>query len=330
VTHVEPEMNFNLPVPSSDWRRNPNPAQPTGAHVLASLIHPLGPEHGQVDVYSLALKQEVHAGDYLLFFLEINRAKPLQIRVSASSGGLAHEAIAASEAEQETADGPLLMRVGVYRSGTHLFIVRCAARLHYFRSLVYDFAATIKFFYPQELKPTRLVGTWPQLCVGGICLQAPGRSRPIFSKPAQHIGQISYNLTDKKISTGLLVMRVIAPHGGRSTPPHVRLENLMKSLEGGGLRAIAKSPLRSVASPSLPGPLQLLQAEYHDLKGTPMALFAVSGQSQGSGFVIWLVTVSREVDSWAWMANKRAFDIMFSTLQPAHRSIQRNDRQVVR
>lgn len=313
---LPPDLRFALPLPDGNWKRIKELPQPGEAQLLASITAPQGPADGLVEVYTLVPAREVDPLDFLYYFLRLNEINILATRLSMTSGGLTAEALGIIPALQGSTDEPIVMRAAVYRSGKRFFLVRCQAAKSQFLPLSQAFAVVTGFFSPQIPTAPALTGNWRAYCLANqICYTGPDEGWNKLSS-AKNQFEDAFMLSSGELNTGFLHVKAIQAPLSQATRPLDRIDVLIESLASQGLKVIQKEPAFTFDHANFEAKFHGQTIHCKDSKDQPLDLMVASGLTPKGAVVVWVITVSKEVDPWAWMANKRAFEVVCDNLKP--------------
>ena len=313
---LPPVLRFAIPLPESNWKRIKGLPEQEGTQVLASITAPGGLAFGLVEVYSLVPAQEVNQLDFLHYFMNLNEITLIKSRITFTTGGLTAEALGIIPAPQGSADEPIFMRAAVYRSGKRFFVVRCQAAKSQFLPLSQAFAVVTGFFSPQVLTAPALIGNWRTYCLANqICYAGPDEGWNRLSS-AKDQSEDAFALSSGEVNSGLLHVKAVQAPLSQATSPPDRIDVLTESLTSQGLKVIQKEPAFTFDHANFEATFHGQTIHCKDSKDQPVDLMVASGLTPKGAVVVWLITVSKELDPWAWMANKRAFEVVCDNLKP--------------
>ena len=269
-----------------------------------------------MEVYTLVPAQEVNQLDFLHYFMHLNEIIPIKTRYHIHNRGLTSEALGIIPAPQGSTDEPIVMRAAVYRSGKRFFVVRCQAAKSQFLPLSQAFAVVTGFFSPQILTAPALIGNWLDYCLGEqFCYSGPDHGWNRLSS-AENQFEDAFTLSSGELNTGFLHVKAIQAPLSQATSPLDRIEMLTESLASQGLKVIQKEPAFTFDHANFEAKFHGQTIQCKDSKDQPVDLMVASGLTPKGAVVVWVITVSKELDPWAWMANKRAFEVVCDNLKP--------------
>jgi hypothetical protein len=313
---LPPVLRFAIPLPESNWKRVKELPEQEGTQVLASITAPGGLAFGLVEVHTLVPPQEVNQLDFLHYLMKLNETTPIRARITFASGGLTSEALGIIPAPQGSSDEPIVMRAAVYRSGKRFFLVRCQAAKSHFLSLSQAFAVVTGFFSPQVLTAPALIGNWRTYCLANqICYTGPDEGWNRLSSAKDQF-EDAFALSTGEVNTGFLHLKAIQAPLSQATSPLDRIDVLTESLASQGLKVVQKEPAFTFDHANLEAKFHGQTIHCKDSNDQPVDLMVASGLTPKGAVVVWVITVSKELDPWAWMANKRAFEVVFDSLKP--------------
>lgn len=312
-----PKDWFLVPVPDGNYKRVEGAPAVNGAERLASLVSPQGLAQGLVEVLRHDLDAEVDASDWLLNILRANRVRLLKTRAEVAQSGPVFEVLGLMPAPAgvKLAE-PLVTRVAVYRSGQSLYVVRALALRSAFAGLAYDFAASTLMFKIMDLKAPELVGAWREQCLGQVCYTGPGAAEPVQWPAGRSIKEYVYTLADGGRQTGSLHVKAVLPPEKAKTDPLKRIPLLVQSLAAEGYRIAAPQGVVAANHVNMPEKVYYFRGRGADPQGELVELFAFSTQTKAEAILVWMLTADAQADVEAWMRNKRAFEIVCSSLHP--------------
>jgi hypothetical protein len=309
------DLRFAIPLPDGNWKKVKELPKLEGAEALACITAPQGPAQGLIEVYTMVPPQEVGSLDFLYYFMTLNGIELLKSRKTFTSGGQTAEALGIIPAPKGSSDAPIVMRAAVYRSGKRFFVVRCQAGKSEFQPLSRTFAAVIGFFSPQTLTAPALIGNWRTYCLSNLfCYTGPDQGWKSLPSTKGQFEDAFVLLSDKNDSGVLHVKAVEAPVGQATSPPD-RIQVLAESLAGLGIKVVRKEPIHTFDHANLAAKFHGQLIHCKDNNDQPVDLMAVSGLTPRGAVLVWMITVTKDRDPWAWMANKRAFEVVCDNLK---------------
>lgn len=309
---LPPAMVFAVPVPSKDWQRLPPDNATINPIQLAAFAAPQGPAAGLVEVLATDLRQEVGKADWLKALMRANGFDVMEDRLALSASGIAFEALGK---KQDPKQGEILLRAGVWRSGTVLFTVWCSAKRDAFTKLARDYAVCLAGFKLADPQPVKQVGNWAKHCIANVlCYTGPAEKPQERNAPDYKVLEQVFQLKQGDQLTGSLQVAVILPPEAERKSPEERLKTLQKYLAVNGPKVEFEARGAKVRHQSIKGDAYYI----HGIgkKGdAQVELYAVAMQNTMFSAMVWAQTVGPETNLEAWMHNKRVFQLVSKSLE---------------
>lgn len=314
---LPPEMAFAVPVPSKDWQRLPPDNTTVNPIQLAAFADPKGPAFGMVEVLATELHQEVGAPDWLLALMQTNGFKQIDSRRQLTASGIAFEALGS---KQDPKQGEIVLRAGVWRSGTLLFTVWCSAKRDAFTKLAPSYAVCLAGFKLNEPKPVKLVGQWAKHCIANVLCYTGPAEKPLERKATGlPISEHYYLFTRNGHETGSMRLSYIKPQRLPGLDAVQRVTLLKKYLNQHGVR-LSREKAAKPSSNRLAhrGDVIYLRGKIAGQKQPRdvLAMFVVLPKIAAA---IWLETVTPKQNVEAFLINKRVLDIIAASIYPDKR-----------
>lgn len=314
---LPPAMVFAVPVPAKDWQRLPPDNATINPIQLAAFAAPQGPASGLVEVLATELHQEVGAADWLLALMQTNGFKQIDGRRELTASGIAFEALGS---KQDPKQGEILVRAGVWRSGTMLFTVWCSAKRDSFTKLARDYAVCLAGFKLADPQPVKLVGDWAKHCIAKVlCYTGPAEKPQERKASGLPIREQYYLFKRNGHETGIMRLSYIEPQRLPGLDAVQRVTLLRKYLNQQGVRlSLEKAAKPSTNRLASRGDVIYLRGKIAGQKPTRdvLAMFMVLPKVASA---IWLETVTPGQNIEAFLLNKRVLDIIAASVYPAKR-----------
>lgn len=309
--------SFFIPIPDDQWQRVSGKEFVSGATILAGFVHPDGPESGMIQVTSYQPPLEMGAADWLIYTLE-----QMKMVVTATSTGGLHnpgplfEVLAVGEMGEGVSKRPIVMRAGVFRQGKTFILVRCVAAPDAFRIQAPYFGTTIHQFEFQEPVDEMLIGEWEKRCVGDYCFTGPATQYHDVASRQPEVIETSIPLSLDESPTGLLNIKTIQNPLAGQTSAKTRVNNLLYNMAEKSGFTFDRN-LTSVKSEhqNLEGNALYVRNTGKTSDGSPFELIILSWEGEEGAVLMYMLTDVRETNPIAWMANKRTFEIISSSLK---------------